>query len=107
MTSRGDLKNAFERLDRVQEELFGLVLDDPIEILDKNERRVLFEVHNVDDLYDLEEGTILHYRGESFTKTVSGDWASTSKGRVDSFQMFKFLLFGGQFKCLYDPGVGE
>ena len=107
MTSRGDLKNAFERLDRVQEELFGLVLDDPIEILDKNERKVLFEVHNVEELYDLETGTILHYRGESFTKTVSGDWASTSKGRVDSFQMFKFLLFGGQFKCLYDPGVDE
>lgn len=107
MTTREELKDAFKRLDLVQEELFGVVLDDPIEILDKNERGVLFEVHNTDDFYDLETGTILHCRGESFTKTVSGDWVSTSRGRADSFQMFKFLLFGGQFKCLYDPGVDE
>lgn len=107
MTSKGDLKNAFERLDRVRRELYEVVLDEPIEILDKSERSVLFEVYSVEELYDLETGTILHYRDESFTKTIDGGWASTSKGRVDSFQMFKFLLFGGQFKCLYDPGVDE
>lgn len=107
MTTREELKDAFERLDRVRRELFEIVLDEPITVLDKNERGVLFEISNVEELYDLETGTILHYRGESFTKTVSGDWASTSKGRVDSFQMFKFLLFGGQFKCLYDLGVDE
>ena len=107
MPFRGDLKNACERLDRVRGELYEIILDEPIEILDKHERSILFEVSNVEELYDLETGTVLHYRGESFTKTVSGDWASTSKGRVDSFQMFKFLLFGGQFKCLYDPGVDE
>nr|DAV59696.1 MAG TPA: hypothetical protein [Caudoviricetes sp.] len=38
MTTREELKDAFKRLDLVQEELFGVVLDDPIEILDKNER---------------------------------------------------------------------
>lgn len=107
MTTREELKEAFKRLDRVREELYGTTLDEPIEILDKNEAGILFEVYSVEELYDLETGTILHYRGESFMKTIDGGWASTSKGRVDNFQMFKFLLFGGQFKCLYDPGVDE
>lgn len=104
MTSREDLKTAFERLGRVREALFELVLDEPISILDKNEREVFFEVYSVEDLYDFESGTTLYYAGEIFTKTVRGEWSTVSKGVVSNDRMFKFLLSGGQFKCIYAPG---
>lgn len=104
MTNREDLKNAFRRLEKVRDALFELDLDEPIEILDKNGAGVLLEVSNMEELYDLENGTTLSYAGESFTKTVRGDW-STSSGVVDNYQMFKYLLFGDSFKCVYDPGI--
>lgn len=104
MTNREDLKNAFRRLDRVRDELFDLVLDEPIEILDKNGAGVLLEVSTMEELYDLEDGTVLSHNGETFTKTTRGDW-STSSGTVDNHQMFKYLLFGDEFKCVYDPGI--
>lgn len=107
MTTREELKDAFNRLSRVRESLYELDLDEPITILDKNEAGILFEISNMEELYDLETGTILSYEGETFTKTIKGDWASTSKGRVDNYQMFNFLLFNDQFKCVYDPGVDE
>lgn len=106
MTTREDLKNAFRRLEKVKTALFELDLDEPITILDKNGAGILLEISNMEELYDLEDGTILTYAGETFTKTVRGDWA-TSSGVVDNYQMFKYLLFGDQFKCVYDPGVDE
>lgn len=106
MTNREDLKNAFRRLDRVRDELFDLVLDEPIEILDKNGAGVLLEISNFEELYDLEDGTILSYNGKTFTKMARGDW-TTPSGVVDNYQMFNFLLFNDQFKCVYDPGVDE
>ena len=107
MTTREDLKNAFRRLEGVKTALFELDLDEPITILDKNEAGILFEISNLEELYDLESGTILSYGGETFTKTIKGDWATFSRGVVDNYQMFKYLLFGDQFKCVYDPGVDE
>ena len=107
MTTREELKDAFTRLSQVRESLYELDLDEPITILDKNEAGILFEISNMEELYDLETGTILSYEGETFTKTIKGDWSTTSRGVVDNYQMFKFLLFGGQFKCVYDPGVDE
>ena len=107
MTSRKDLKNAFERLSRVREELFELTLDDPITILDKHGSGVLFEIYSVEDLNDLETGTTLYYEGVVYTLTARGGWATTYRGEIDNYCLFKILLFKGQFKCVYDPGVGE
>lgn len=42
MTTREELKDAFNRLSRVRESLYELDLDEPITILDKNEAGILF-----------------------------------------------------------------